>query len=68
MHVPSLHTAPKENRFLFGKCIFARRFQGLKRNQFTFFLIFKSNKASYQFLTDQLKITFKHPNFVCESF
>ena len=78
MHVLNLHTAPKRHlikirTFLrkidsyLQKYKFARRFEGLI--DLTKFLeILKSNKTPNKFLTDQLKITFKHQNFVREPF
>ena len=78
MHVLNLHTAPKRHlikirTFLrkidsyLEKYKFARRFEGLI--DLTKFLeILKSNKTPNKFLTDQLKITFKHQNFVRQPF
>ena len=67
MRVPNLHTAPKRHlikirTFLkkidsnLEKYKFARRFEG------------HSNKTPNKFSNHQLKIAFKHPNFVREPF
>ena len=76
MRVPNLHTAPKRHlikirTFLkkidsyLEKYEFARRFEGLKTK---FLEILHSNKKPSKFLNRQLKIAFKHPNFVHELF
>ena len=77
MRAPNLHTAPKRHltkirTFLkkidsyLEKYKFARRFEGLRLDQFL--EILHSNKTPNKFSNRQLKIAFKHPNFVCEPF
>ena len=79
MRVPNLHTAPKRHLIkikleLFLKKIdsylekyrLARRFEGLGSTKFL--EILHSNKTPNKFLNHQLKIAFKHPNFVREPF
>ena len=77
MRVPNLHTAPKRHlikirNFLrkidsyLEKYKFARCFEWLRLDHFL--EILKSNKTPNKFSTDQLKITFKHQNFVREPF
>ena len=77
MHVPNLHTAPKRHlikirTFLkkidsyLEKYKFARRFKGLDPTKFL--EILRSNKTPNTFSNRQLKIAFKHPNFVRETF
>ena len=77
MRVPNLHTAPKRHlikirTFLkkidsyLEKYKFARRFEGLDSTKFL--EILHSNKTPYKFSNHQLKIAFKHPNFVREPF
>ena len=77
MRVPNLHTAPKRHlikirTFLkkidsyLGKYKFARRFKGLDWTKFL--EILHSNKTPNKFSNRQLKIAFKHPNFVRNAF
>ena len=77
MRVPNLHTAPKRHlikirTFLkkiesyLEKYKFARRLKGLDWTKF--FEILHSNKTPNKFSNHQLKIAFKHPNFVREPF
>ena len=77
MRIPNLHTAPKRHlieiktfrkkSILIWKNINLQDI--LKGVDTTKFLeILNSIKKPYKFSTDQLKITFKHPNFVCELF
>ena len=77
MHAPNLHTAPKKHlikirTFLkkidsyLEKYKFARRFEGLRLDKFL--EILHSNKTPKKFSNHQLKIAFKHPNFVHELF
>ena len=78
MRVPNLHTAPKRHlikirTFLMKidsyleKYKFARRvLKGLDSTKFL--KILHSNKKPDKFSNRQLKIAFKHPNFVREPF
>ena len=77
MRVPNLHTAPnrhliKIRTFLkkidscLGKYRLARRFEGLSWTKFLEILY--SNKTPNKFSNRQLKIAFKHPNFVRNTF
>ena len=75
MRVPNLHTAPKRHlikirTFLkkidsyLEKYKFARRFEDSSK----FLEILHSNKTPNKFSNHQLKIAFKHPNFVRKPF
>ena len=77
MRVPNLHAAPRRHlikirTFLkkidsyLEKYKFARRLKGLEWTKFL--EIFNTNKTPNKFLNHQLKIAFKHPNFVREPF
>ena len=76
MRLPNLCTAPKRHLIKIRtfkkidsdleKYKFARRFEGLRLDQFL--EIFHSNKTPNKFSNHQLKIAFKHSNFVREPF
>ena len=77
MLVPNLHTAPKRHLIkirTFVKKIdsylekykFTRRFEELRLDKLL--EILHSNKTPNKFSNHQLKIAFKHPNFVREPF
>ena len=74
MRVLNLHTAPKKH--LFKIRTFPRKIDSyLEKYKFEGLIdltkileILKSNKTPNKSLTDQLKITFKHQNFVREPF
>ena len=67
MRVPNLHTAPKIKIKIrtFPKKIdsYLEKYKSAK-----FLEILHSNKTPNKFLNHQLKIGFKHPNFVREPF
>ena len=77
MGVPNLHTAPKRHLIkirtilkkidsYLKKYKFVRRLKGLDSTKFL--EILHSNKSRNKFSNHQLKIAFKHPNIVRESF
>ena len=77
MHVPNLHTAPKRHlikirTFLKKVDSYLEKYKSqdlLKGLDSTKFLeILHSNKTPNKFSNHQLKIAFKHPNFVRKPF
>ena len=77
MHVPNLHTTPKRHLIKIG--LFLRKsiliwkninsqdvLKGLDSTKFL--EILHSNKTRNKFSNHQLKIAFKHPNFVRKPF
>ena len=74
MIVPSLHTAPK--RHLIKIRTFLKKIGSFLEIQFRlkglnsteFLEILHTNRAPKKFSSSQLKITFKHPNFVRDPF
>ena len=77
MRVPNLHTAPRDIELklelFLGKLVLIWKtinsqdvLKGLDSTKFL--EILKSNKTSKKNSTEQLKITFKHQNFVREPF
>ena len=73
MRVPNVHTAPKRHLIKIRKSILIWKNINsqdvLKGLDWTKFLeILHSNKTPNKFLNHQLKIAFKHPNFVREPF
>ena len=77
MRVPNLHTAPRDIELklelFLGKLVLIWKtinsqdvLKGLDSTKFL--EILKSNKTPKKFSTEQLKITFKHQNFVREPF
>ena len=69
MRVPNLHTAPKRHLIKIRTFLNINSQDVLKGLDKTKFLeILHSNKTPNKFSSHQLKIVFKHPNFVREPF
>ena len=77
MRVPNLHAAPKRHliniRTLLRKLILIWKIANLQDvlkglDSTKFLEILKSNKTTNKFSADELKITFKGPNFVRDPF
>ena len=77
MHVPNLHMAPKRHlikirTFLKKIDSYLEKYKFVRRFVLTldqiFLEILHSNKTPNTFSNHQLKIAFKHPNFVGEPF